>query len=69
MMALAVTFLICVALFFLTSGFFGLVLVMGGGIFAFAALHYVVWGWWLGNVIRADVAEEEAENERMKAKG
>lgn len=28
--------------------------------FCFAALHYLVWGWWLGGMIRRE-AEEEAE--------
>lgn len=39
----------------------GLVLLLAG----LAALHYVVWGWWLGNVIRAEVeADEKEEAER-----
>jgi hypothetical protein len=36
---------------------------------ALAAFHYVVWGWWLGGVIRDDVEAEEraeAEAERLR---
>jgi hypothetical protein len=54
---------VCVVLIFLTVGFFGSILVMAGGLFGFAALHYVVWGWWLGKVIRDEVATEEAEDD------
>jgi hypothetical protein len=25
----------------------------------FAAFHYLIWGWWLGGVIRREVAEDE----------
>lgn len=35
------------------------VLIASGGIFAFAALHYFVWGWWLGRMIH----EEEKSNQ------
>jgi hypothetical protein len=60
-LTIGVTLLICTALFFLTSGFFGLVIVMGGAIFAFAAVHYVLWGWWLSKMIRDEVdAEDQA---------
>ena len=60
-LALAVLLLVCTGLFFLSLGFFGVVLVMGGGVFAVAALHYIVWGWWLSKIIRDDVEAEEAE--------
>ena len=34
-----------------------------------AAFHYVVWGWWLGDVIREDVeAEERAEAEQARTR-
>lgn len=29
--------------------------------FGFAAVHYLVWGWWLGGIIRRE-AEEDAES-------
>ena len=41
-------------------GIIGLVLLLA----ALAAFHYVVWGWWLGGVIRSEVeADERAEEE------
>jgi hypothetical protein len=41
-------------------GVIGLVLLFAG----LAAFHYVVWGWWLGGVIRAEVeADEKAEEQ------
>jgi hypothetical protein len=27
-------------------------LLIAGGVFAFGAVHYLIWGWWLGGVIR-----------------
>lgn len=63
-LALGVLGLVCVGLFFLTGGFFGIVLIIGGGVFALAAVHYLVWGWWLSGIIREDVAaEEQSRNE------
>jgi|GEM_PF-1538284 len=32
-----------------------------GGIFALAAFHYVVWGWWLGGMIRREAEKSEGE--------
>ena len=52
---------VCVVLIFLTVGFFGSILVMAGGLFGFAALHYLVWGWWLSKFIRDEVAAEDEE--------
>lgn len=46
-------------LFFLTLGAIGPMVVIGAGVFALAAFHYVVWGWWLSRMIRRDVEEEE----------
>jgi fatty acid desaturase len=51
--------IIFTALVFLTGGFLGLVLVIGGGVFALAALHYLVWGWWLSKFLYAEQAAEE----------
>src|SRR5580704_16864720 len=48
-------------LLFLTGGFLALVLVVGGGVFALAALHYLVWGWWLSKML---YEEEAADNAR-----
>lgn len=36
-------------------------LIAVGGIFALAAFHYVVWGWWLGGMIRREAEKSEAE--------
>ena len=44
--------------------------INAGGVFGLAALHYVVWGWWLGRMIRRDVeAEEAADRELTRPKG
>jgi len=40
----------------------GLVLFLTG----LAAFHYVVWGWWLGGVIRAEVEADEKSEEEAK---
>ncbi|MBX3415412.1 MAG: hypothetical protein KF708_22200 [Pirellulales bacterium] len=54
-------------LFVLTLGAFGLLLIAAGGILLVAALHYFLWGRWLGEAIRREVAEEEAEEARRAA--
>ena len=36
-------------------------LVVAGGIFAFGAVHYLIWGWWLSKSIRDQVAEEDRQ--------
>ena len=57
-------------LIFLAAPLAPVVMAAAGFVFLFAALaafHYVVWGWWLGDVIREEVAAEEeaaAEFER-----
>ena len=48
-------------LFFLTLGAVGPIVVIGGGVFALAAFHYVVWGWWLSRLIRQDVEDEQQQ--------
>jgi hypothetical protein len=30
-----------------------------GGIFGVAALHYLVWGWWLGSMIKQEEDEDD----------
>jgi hypothetical protein len=59
-------------LIFLAAPLAPVVMAAVGFVFFFAALaafHYVIWGWWLGDAIREEVAaEEEAERERLKAK-
>jgi hypothetical protein len=58
-LALMVAVALFVGLFFLTLGLVGPILVLGVGVFALAAFHYLVWGWWLSGAIRRDVEEEE----------
>jgi hypothetical protein len=55
-----------VGLFFLTLGLVGPILVLGVVVFAMAAFHYFVWGWWLSNLIRHDVEEEDRAAEAHK---
>ena len=50
-----------VTLTFITLGIFGPVLVIGGILFLIVGLHYCLWGWWLGSVIRQAEGEEEEE--------
>tara|TARA_B100000809_G_scaffold265173_1_gene323175 strand:+ start:1211 stop:1330 length:120 start_codon:yes stop_codon:yes gene_type:complete len=38
-----------------------LILLAAGGLFLVAGLHYLVWGWWLGRVIREEESDEENE--------
>lgn len=47
-------------LFFLTLGAIGPMVIIGGGVFALAAFHYIVWGWWLGRLIRDEADEKES---------
>jgi hypothetical protein len=55
---------VVVILTFITLGTFAPVLVIGGILFLFVGLHYCLWGWWLGGVIRqAEGEEEEADEE------
>lgn len=47
------------------TGLAGLYIVLAlAGVLSFAGLHYVLWGWWLTNKIRAD---EEAEGRQRDA--
>lgn len=50
-----------VTLFYLTLGFFAVVVMIGGLLSLFVGAHYLVWGRWLGPMIRAEVEAEEAE--------
>jgi hypothetical protein len=63
MLASLLAAVVCIVLFFLTLGGFGMVLAIGGGVFAFIGLHYVVWGWWLSRMIREEVEQEERGSE------
>ena len=53
---------ISAALLALSFGMFGiplLVAVMGAAILLFSLFHYLIWGWWLGGMIRREVEAEE----------
>jgi hypothetical protein len=54
LLAAAAAAIIFAGLFFLTQGIFGLVVLVGGGVFAMAALHYVIWGRWLSRVLHEE---------------
>ena len=58
-LAVMAAILVCGILFFLTGGFIAVVIVMAGLIGGFAALHYVVWGWWLGKLIEHEERESD----------
>jgi hypothetical protein len=45
------------ALFFLPLVWIGPVLI-GGGMFFVALFHYLVWGWWLSDIIRREDAAD-----------
>lgn len=46
-------------LFMLSGGAVAPAVVAAGAIFGVAALHYVIWGWWLSGIIRQQVEDEE----------
>jgi hypothetical protein len=60
LLAAGVGMMILFALVMLTGGYLGLVIVVGGGVFALAAFHYLVWGWWLSDKLYREEAEAEA---------
>jgi hypothetical protein len=62
-MALLFGFALFIGLAFLASALGPVVLAIGGIVFVlvvFAAGHYLLWGYWLGDSIRREVEEEEA---------
>lgn len=52
-------------LFLLTGGAAAAIVGAACVVFVFAGFHYFVWGWWLSDLIKRDVEEEEAERERV----
>jgi len=60
LLAAGVGIMILTALVMLTGGFLGLVIVVGGGVFALAGFHYLVWGWWLSDKLYREEAAAEA---------
>jgi hypothetical protein len=49
---------ICAILFLCSGGNLGAVMI-AVGMFLFALLHYLLWGWWLGGAIRRQVEQED----------
>ena len=56
--------MILTALVMLTGGYLGLVILVGGGVFAMAGFHYLVWGWWLSDSLRREQAEADEREAR-----
>lgn len=50
--AAVICFAVYLVLSFLTLNFFGPVLLVGGVLMLVVTFHYLVWGWWLGRVVR-----------------
>lgn len=45
------------------TGLAGVYIVLAlSGVLAFAGLHYLLWGWWLANKIRAREETEDADD-------
>ncbi len=61
LLALGLALLVFAVLYVFTSGKIKYAAAAAGVIFGVAALHYVVWGWWLSGVIRRQVDEEQRE--------
>ncbi len=55
-----------VGLAFLSQGYMIPVVLVAGALFAYVFFHYVVWGWWLGNIIREEARQEEEARQAMK---
>lgn len=54
-------FALYLLLSFLTLNFIGPVLLVGGVLILIVLFHYVVWGWWLGRMLR-QVEDEDEES-------
>ena len=50
------------ALVFLTQGMLAFVLVIAASVFGLTALHYLVWGWWLEQLIRQSEETDEPDD-------
>lgn len=46
------------ALIFLSNFLFLPIFIMGGVVVGIAIFHYLLWGWWLGRMIREEGDEE-----------
>lgn len=56
--------MVFVALFFLTLGLIGPVVVVGMAIFGFGVLQYLLWGWWVSAILRDDQPDSETERDK-----
>lgn len=54
------------ALAFLSQGYMIPVVLIAGLVFLYIFFHYVVWGWWLGNIIREEARQEDEANQALK---
>ena len=54
--------LVSAVLVFLTLGAFGSMLLIVAVIFLVAGLHYLIWGWWLGNILRQEELDEQDQS-------
>lgn len=56
--------MVFVALFFLTLGLIGPVVVVGLAIFGFGLLQYVLWGWWVSGILRNEETDDKSDNNK-----
>jgi uncharacterized membrane protein len=61
LLALGLAVLVFAGLFLLSGGAVAIAAIAAGAIFGVAALHYVIWGWWLSGIIRQQVEDEEQQ--------
>ncbi len=59
LMAGMLVLLCLVGLAFLSQGYMIPVVMITGGVFLYVFFHYIVWGWWLGSIIREEARQEE----------
>lgn len=59
--------MIClVGLAFLSQGFMIPVVMIAGCIFGYVFFHYIIWGWWLGSIIREEARQDEEAKAALK---
>ncbi len=59
--------MIClVGLAFLSQGFMIPVVMIAGCIFFYVFVHYIIWGWWLGSLIREEARQDEEARAALK---
>ncbi len=62
LLALVLAGLVFAGLFLITNGSVLPAALAAGVIFGVAALHYILWGWWLSGIIHQQVADEEQQS-------